>query len=56
MYAMDRAVHTEHSSASRRGRREVWRLRRSTPTPSASVPDDGDDSVFVPADAADFAD
>lgn len=55
MYAMDRAVHTEHSSEPRRQRREVWRLRRSTSTSSDPAPD-GDDSVFVAAVAADFAD
>ncbi len=55
MYAMDRAVHTEHSSEQRRARREVWRQRRSTPSALDSTRDDGDDSAVAVA-AADFTD
>ena len=56
MYAMDRAVHTEHSSAPRRARREGWRHRLPAPMSSPAAPDDRAEMVGGEPEPTDFAD
>lgn len=53
MYAMDSAVHTEHSSEPRRSRRESWHRRWQSPTSPST---DATDDASAAPDAGDFAD
>lgn len=52
MYAMDSAVHTEHSSEPRRSRRESWHRRWQSPTQATT----DDQTATAAPDADDFAD
>lgn len=52
MYAMDIAVHTEHSSEPRRSRRESWHRRWQSPAEPSATHDTGTRTL----DADDFAD